>query len=309
MKILVTGGAGFIGSHLVKMLLNEGHTVEIFDDLSKSSMERVKELQNLGASFTKGDIRDLKKLKNILKKDFELVVHLAAKTRVIDSINFPDETNDVNVTGTLKILVACVDLDIKNFIVASSGAVYGDAKKLPLTEELPMIPISPYGASKASIEHYLQSFSHSYDMNCIALRFSNVYGIGQSPEYAGVITKFMKNIQKNEPITIFGDGTNTRDFVSVDDVTHGINMAILKINGKKGSSYNIATGIKTSINQLAELLLEISGKTVKIIHADARKGEIEHSFASIEKAKNELNYTPKIALREGMTKMLNSNKI
>lgn len=308
MKILVTGGAGFIGSYVVKMLLEKDHIVEIFDNLSKSSIEKVKELENLGALFTKGDIRDFEILRDILKKDFELVIHLAAKTRVIDSINFPEETHDVNVTGTLKILMACVDSGVKNVIAASSGAVYGDSKKLPLSEELPMIPISPYGASKSAVEHYLQSFSHSYDMNCIALRFSNVYGIGQSPEYAGVITKFMENIRKNEPIEIFGDGSNTRDFVSIDDVTYGINMAISKISGKKGSSYNIATGIKTSINELAELMLEISGKTVKIIHSESRKGEIEHSYASIDKAKHELNYLPKISLKEGLKKILNYNK-
>ncbi len=304
MKFFVTGGAGFIGGHVVAALLKSNNSVTIYDSFVKNTEEKITPLLDKGATLIKGDITDNESLNNALSNGFEVVIHLAAKTRVIDSINNPEETHHVNVTGTIRLLRACVKHDVKKIIAASSGAVYGDSKILPLSEELPAIPISPYGASKLSLEHYLQAFAHSYDLNCIALRFSNVYGEGQSLDYAGVITKFIDNIKNEKPLIIFGDGEQSRDFVSVDDIVFGIKKAVENIEGKKGNYYNIATGKNTSINDLAKMLLEISGKELEIIHENPKKGEIKHNYASIELARKELEYAPKVLLKDGLKNLM-----
>jgi len=304
MKILVTGGAGFIGRHLVRFLLEKGNSVTIYDNFTKSTEEKIQPLQKNGALLVKGDITNYETLKKALSNGFDAVVHLAAKTGVIDSVKNPEETHYVNVTGTIRVLRACIAQKVKNVVFASSGAVYGDSKSLPLSEDLPTIPISPYGASKISAEHYLQAFAYSFGLNCITLRFSNVYGEGQSSDYAGVITKFMKNIEADIPLVIFGDGMQTRDFVFVDDIAFGILSAIENIHGKKGNYYNIATGKYTTINELAKIMLDISDKSLEIIHDEPRKGEIKYNYASIELAKRELEYSSKVELREGLEKLI-----
>jgi len=309
MKIFVTGGAGFIGRHLVTSLLKNNHSVVILDNFSKGGEEKIAHLLKKGATLVNGDITDYNTIENSLADNFDAVIHLAAKTGVVDSVKFPEETHNVNVTGTVRILRACVENGVKNVVAASSGAVYGDSKVLPLSEELPTIPLSPYGASKIAMEHYLQAFAYSYDLNCISLRFSNVYGEGQSKDYAGVITKFAENISKEKPLTIFGDGLQSRDFVSVNDVAGSIQMALKNIEGKKGNYYNIATGIFTSVNDLAKLMLSLSDKSLEIIHDEPRKGEIKHSYASIQLAKKELGYTPKVKLKDGIEKLLSTSKI
>lgn len=308
MKILVTGGAGFIGKHLVKSLLDTNNTVTIYDNLSKSSEDKIAFLLKMGANFAKGDVTDYDTLTKTFSENFDAVVHLAAKTGVKDSVLDPEENFHNNVTGTVRMLRVCKEQNVKIFVAASSGAVYGDSKVLPLSEDLPTIPISPYGASKICMEYYLQAFAHSYDLNCIALRFSNVYGEGQSIDYAGVITKFMNNIAKDKPLVIFGDGTYTRDFVSVDDVCAGIQNSLEKIEGKKGSSYNLATGKYTSIEDLAKIMISISEKSLEIIHDKPRLGDIKHSYASIELARKELGYEPKVELRQGIERLLKLNK-
>ena len=189
---------------------------------------------------------------------------------------------------------------------ASSAAVYGNPKELPLTENSKIAPISPYGASKLAVEHYMQAFSRSFKFNCISLRIFNVYGKGQSDSYAGVITKFKEKITKNKPLEIFGDGSNTRDFVSVDDVVQSIQKAIEKIDGKKGDYYNIASGNYTTINDLANLMITISGKTLPIEHAESRQGDIHHSQTSIQLATKELGYSPKVQLKNGLKILLES---
>ena len=304
MKFFVTGGAGFIGRHVVASLLKSNNSVTIYDSFVKSTEEKIAPLLEKGAVLIKGDITDYESLTNDLSNSYDVVIHLAAKTRVIDSINNPEETHHVNVTGTIRLLKACVKHHVKKIIAASSCAVYGDSKILPLSEELAAIPISPYGASKLSLEHYLQAFAHSYDLNCISLRFSNVYGEGQSLDYAGVITKFVDNIRNEKPLVIFGDGEQSRDFVSVDDIVFGIKKAVENIEGKKGNYYNIASGKNTSINDLAKMLLTISSKGLEIIHEYPRKGEVKHSYASIELAKKELEYFPKVLLKDGLKHLM-----
>jgi len=305
MKIFVTGGAGFIGSNLVASLLKENNKVMICDNLKNSSKEKISHLLKNGALFVKGDVTVYKSLSKAIA-GFDCVVHLAGETNVQESIQFPERTNQVNVTGTVNLLRACVEQKISNVISASSAAVYGNTKDLPLSENSQTLPTSPYGASKLATENYMQAFSHSYDLNCISLRFFNVYGKGQSNAYAGVITKFMERITENKPLEIFGDGSTTRDFVYVEDVIQSIQNAIEKIDGKKGNFYNIGSGKYTTIEDLAKLMMSISGKSLSIEYKKPRKGDIQHSQTSIWLAQRELGYNPKITLKEGLERLLKS---
>lgn len=303
MKIFVTGGLGFIGRYLVGSLLQEGNKVTIYDNFKNSSNENVTLLKSQGAKFVKGDIGNYKLLLKSIT-DFDLVIHLAADIDVQESIRSPEHNHHVNVTGTLNLLRACVVKKVKNVIAASSAAVYGNQNDLPISENSKTIPLSPYGATKLAMEHYMQAFAHSYDLNCIALRLFNIYGIGQSDAYAGVITRFMKNIKMKKSPVIFGNGSNTRDFVSVNDVVNAFKKSIKKIEGSKGSVYNIASGKHVSIKELAELMLEISDTNLPIVYKKARKGDIKHSQVSIGLAKKYLGYIPKVELREGLEQLL-----
>jgi len=305
LKICVTGGAGFIGSALVKSFLEKNYQVIIFDNFSNSSEENVSTLLNKGASLIKGDIRNFEDIEKALN-DSDLVIHLAAQISVEESIKKPELTHSINVGGTENLLKACVANKVNNIIVASSAAVYGQPKELPLTESSPISPISPYGQSKVEMEKLLQNFSQEYNLNGISLRFFNIYGKDQTDEYAGVITKFMKNISENKPLIIFGDGSNTRDFISIFDVVDSIFSAIEKIEGKKGNYYNVATGNFISIKELAELMLSISDKNLDIKYETPKKGDILHSQTSINLLQKELGFYPKIKLSDGLKKLLES---
>lgn len=306
MNIIVTGGAGFIGRHLVSSLLQDENSVTIYDDLSKSSEEKISALVTKGAKFVKADITDATKLSEVLSKNggYDYLVHLAAKTGVPDSVKNPQVTHHNNVTGSFTVFNECRKHGVENIVVASSAAVYGDPKKLPFIEKSEMNPLSPYGASKLIMENYLQAFSNCYDMNGISLRFANIYGQGQSLDYAGVITKFIDNTKNNKTLTIYGDGTNTRDFISVNDIVSGIKLALKNIYGKKGNAYNLATGTPTLIEDLANLILNISGKSLDIVNAEPRKGDIKHSYASIKLAQEELGYQPQVKLKDGLKNLL-----
>lgn len=303
MKIFVTGGAGFIGQHLVKYLLEKKNKVTIYDNLKNTSKDSMSYLQKLGAKFIKGDVTNF----NLVKKSItgsDIVIHLAAQIDVQDSIKNPQYTHNVNVTGTLNILLACVEKNVKNVIAPSSAAIYGDQKDLPISENSHTNPISPYGATKLAMENYLQAFSQSYDLNCISLRLFNVYGNGQTSAYAGVITKFLQNIKQKKPLVIFGDGSNTRDFVSVDDVVQAFDKSIKQIDGKKGRFYNIASGKYVSITDLAQIMIDISGYKIPIIYKKAKKGDIKHSQVSVWLAKKELGYIPNVQLKEGLQRLI-----
>ncbi|MGI0086671.1 MAG: NAD-dependent epimerase/dehydratase family protein [Nitrosotalea sp.] len=303
MKIFVTGGAGFVGQYLVHSLLNNGHKVTIFDNLSNATKSAVLKLERDGASFVKGDVASYKNVFNS-SHNFDFVIHLAAKTNVEESIVSPELTHLVNVTGTINLLKACIVNKIPNIIIASSAAVYGDSKKMPFYENSVPIPISPYGATKLAIEYYLKAFSNCFPINSVSLRFFNIYGLGQSTAYAGVIDRFMTRVAHNKPPIIFGDGKNTRDFVSIEDIVQAISLAMKKINRKKGDVYNIATGTSVSINELAKLIISISGKKLQIIHKKPKTGEIRHSIASIALAKRDLGYTPKVRLKDGIKRLM-----
>lgn len=305
MRILVTGGAGFIGRHLVKVLINRGDEVTIVDNFSNSSKQEIKDLLDKGANLIEVDITNFEQINKAIR-GHEIVIHLAAKISVEDSIKNPEETNRVNIDGTKNIINIMSKSNIKNLIVASSAAVYGDLKDIQscLDEKSIMNPISPYGKSKLMMEKSIENLIHKSKINCIILRFFNIYGIGQNPEYAGVISKFVTNIKNQQALEIFGDGLQTRDFVSIHDIIESIILAMKKIKQKKFEVYNIASGKTITINSLATTLLEIFDKSLEIIHKPCKVGDIRHSKASISKAQLELGYYPKISLVMGLRQFL-----
>ncbi len=303
MKFFITGGAGFIGRHLIKSLLKNNHEVTIYEDFSNSDKNNIKNICKQGALLINGNLTDYALLEKNLK-GFDFVIHLAAKIDILESIHNPEITNQINVEGTINVLRACVTNNIQNIIGASSAAIYGNPETIPVTEETIPNPVSPYGADKISMEFYLRAFANAFDLNTISLRFFNVYGKGQSNAYAGVITKFMEKITSEKPLEIFGDGSNTRDYIFIDDLIHGILQAIKNIQGNKGTTYNIASGKSTSINELAALMLKISRKKLEIVHKSPRSGDLLFSEVLISKAKNELKYYPKFDLESGLSKLL-----
>jgi UDP-glucose 4-epimerase len=303
MKFLITGGAGFIGRHLCESLLENNHQVTIYEDFSNSNEENIKNICEHGALVIRGDLSNYLLLEKSLK-GFDFVIHLAAKIDILESIRNPEISNKVNVEGTINVLRACAENNVQNIIAASSAAIYGNPKIIPVTEDSIPNPISPYGADKLSMEFYLRAFANAFNLNTISLRFFNVYGKGQSNAYAGVITKFLKNIKENKSIEIFGDGKNTRDYVFIDDLIHGVLQAIKNIQGQRGTIYNLASGKSTSVNNLALLMLKISNKKLRIIHKSPRSGDLLFSEVQISKAKNELQYSPKFNLELGLTKLL-----
>ena len=298
MKILVTGGAGFIGRHLVESFLKE-HEITIYDNLSNSSKSDIIHLDKV--NFIKGDILDYDTLLES-SKGIDVIIHLAAKMDVTESVINPKETMNVNVNGTQNVLKCCVQNKINKIIFASSAAVYGDNDDT-ITEESQTSTLSPYGESKLLAENKIISFVEKNNLDAVILRIFNVYGKGQTEQYAGVITKFANNITQNESLTIYGDGQQTRDFISINDVVEAYHYALENIHKKKGNVYNIGSGTSTSITQLAELMIEQSGKNLQINYADTKKGEIKHSVADVTLAKNELDFIAKIKLKDGLAKI------
>lgn len=294
MNILISGGMGFVGIHLSKYLIKQGHNITIFDNLSNSQLTSIS-----GITFVKGNILDTELLFKSLN-DIELVIHLAAQIDVSDSIRNPENTMKINVDGTKNLLNACVKKNIKNFIAISTAAVFGNQDEL-LDENSKTIPISPYGESKLLMEKIIDEYSKKHNINSIILRFFNLYGDGQSSQYAGVITKFLKRIRENQPLEIYGDGNQTRDFIHIDDAVKCIHQAILHLNGKIGKIYNVGSGKSVSILELAKMLIKISGKQLPIVFKPEIQGDILHSQTSINNVKNELHFKPQVLLQEGLS--------
>ncbi len=296
MKIVVTGGAGFIGLHLVNHLLKEENQITILDNFSNSDKNLTKILQHKNLKIIEGDIRKINDVNNCLKEQ-DIVIHLAAKISVSQSILNPSETFEVNVDGTKNVLEACKKNNIKKIIIASSAAVYGEGGSgMKLKENTKTDPVSPYGKSKLIMEQEIEKNLLKYNkLDCIILRFFNIFGVGQTSEYAGVITKFVERISLDKPLEIFGDGMQTRDFVSIHDIVESINAAIK--NGKNGT-YNIASGKAITINKLAEFMISLSGKNLEIHHISEKHGDIRHSEADISLAREKIGYLPKLKLDE-----------
>ena len=299
---MVTGGAGFIGRHLVAKLLHDQHEITIFDNFSSSSKNDITHLLEDGVGLVTGDILDYDLLLKSMP-NYDFVIHLAAQTSVSQSVANPKTTADIIVDGTVNVLKSCVKTNVKNIIFSSSAAVYGNSINTLLAENAQLSPLSSYGASKLVAEYNLLAFSKLFGLNCISLRLFNVYGNGQSSE-AGVIRKFLKNISNDVPIEIFGDGVQSRDFVHVSDVIQAFYCAIRNIEAKRGENYNIGSGKATSINELAALLLSGKGKDLQLIHKPALEGEIKDSKADISLAENDIGYSPQMSLSDGLASLI-----
>jgi UDP-glucose 4-epimerase len=302
LKFFITGGAGFIGRHLVAKLLHDKHEITIFDNFSSSSKNDITHLLEDGVGLVTGDILDYDLLLKSMP-NYDFVIHLAAQTSVSQSVANPKTTADIIVDGTVNVLKSCVKTNVKNIIFSSSAAVYGNSINTLLAENAQLSPLSSYGASKLVAEYNLLAFSKLFGLNCISLRLFNVYGNGQSSE-AGVIRKFLKNISNDVPIEIFGDGVQSRDFVHVSDVIQAFYCAIRNIEAKRGEVYNIGSGTATSINELASLLISSKGKDLQVIHKPALEGEIKDSKADISLAENDIGYSPRVSLSDGLANLV-----
>ena len=292
-KAVVTGGAGFVGSHLTDTLVAEGYAVAVVDDLSAGKRENVNEAAKLHVM----DVRDSKALAPIFA-GVDYVFHLAALPRVQYSIDFPEETNSVNVGGTLAVLKAAKDAGVKRVVYAASSSAYGNQEKLPLTEDMPPEPLSPYALQKHVGELYARVFSEVYSLPTVSVRYFNVYGPRLDPEgaYALVIGKFLKQKKEGGALTVTGDGEQTRDFTHIRDIVRGTMLAATSDTVGKGEVINLGRGEETSINQLAAL---IGGPVTHI----APRLEPKHTRADISKAKALLGWAPEVALEDGIAEL------
>ena len=301
MRVFVTGGCGFIGSHLVDALITGGHTVTVLDDLSNGKMDNLKNhFENPAFRFIQGDIRDAGAVKKAIA-DADAVIHEAAMISVPLSVKNPELTNSVNVEGTLNLLRASSNRDIKRFVFASSCAVYGEQTKFPIREDAPPNPLSPYASSKLTAEKKCLAFHDEGGLETVCLRYFNVYGPRQaSGEYAGVMVKFLERLRADQPPTIYGDGEQTRDFVHVQDVAEATLLA-LKHDDVAGEVINIGTGRRVKINELCQIFLKTADKPhIKPVHEDARVGDVRYSQADISKGRKLLGFEPKVSLEKGV---------
>ncbi|MGQ0794855.1 MAG: GDP-mannose 4,6-dehydratase [Nitrosopumilaceae archaeon] len=321
-NVLVTGGLGFIGHHMVKKLSTQSNlkitvldikpienvkTIFGFNDLSvNSNFENAVDFfsENNQITFISGDIRDREIVLKIFEKEqFDTCIHLAAKVSVVDSISNPEETFATNEYGTLNVLDGCAENLVETFVFASSGAVYGEPKLLPIREDHVLEPISPYGASKVSGEALLCSYVFSGKINKgVSLRFFNVYGEGQNPQYAGVITKFAERLSKGLPPLIYGDGKQTRDFVYVGDIVQALMLAAQSKEVTHGyQTFNVATGKSVNIIELVLMMMKIFDKNLPPIFENERVGEIKDGSANISKIREVLGFKANVDLESGLT--------
>lgn len=298
MQILLTGGAGFIGSHLVDALLKKVNKVHVVDNLSTGKLENL----NLSATFYKMDICDPGLGELVCSIRPEIVYHLAAQVSVPRSIHNPYEDTRVNILGTVNLLEACVKAGVKRIVFSSSAAVYGLPQYLPINEAHPLNTISPYGASKAAAEEYIRLYQRMYGMNYVILRYANVYGPRQDAEgEGGVVSIFSSRLASREALTIFGSGEQTRDFVYVKDTVRA-NLAAATCS--PNYTINVGTGEATSINKLAQTMISITNTSVEIIHQPERPGDIRHSVISPQLALEVMGWQPIYKLKDGLKDML-----
>lgn len=291
-RILVTGGAGFIGSRLASRLCQDNDVV-VLDSLVSGDRETVP----AEAEFIEGDIRDESAVADAIA-GVDCVFHEAALVSVDRSVEVPTESHDNNVEGTLTILEAARGQDTR-VVLASSAAIYGHPEEIPITEDHPTEPTSPYGLDKLACDHYARLYHDRYGTETVALRYFNAYGPGQTGgDYAGVISIFIEQALAGEDITVEGDGEQTRDFVYIDDIVDA-NVAAAQTSAV-GAGYNVGTGESVTIRELAELIQDITDTDSDIVHTDPREGDIDHSRAAISKAKANLDFEASVSLREGL---------
>jgi UDP-glucose 4-epimerase len=299
MRYLVTGGAGFIGSHTADEIVRRGHDVVVLDDLSTGKIENLAEIRST-IQFTKESIANLDALREVCR-GVNCVIHLAAQTSVPRSVKDPIETNLINVNGTLNVLVAARDAGVKRVVFASSCAVYGKSAVLPIREHGDLGPISPYGLSKQIGEAYGRVFQELYGLEFVALRYFNVFGPRQDPgsPYSGVLSLFNAALLSGIQPTIYGDGEQSRDFVYVANVVDAILLAA-ESKSASGLAINVGTGNSHTLNQTLAQLEKITGRPARAKYAQPREGDIRHSQADISLAKETLSYDPRIAFEEGL---------
>jgi nucleoside-diphosphate-sugar epimerase len=297
---LVTGGAGFIGSHLVEELVRRGEQVRVLDNFLTGRRENIAPFLDK-IELIEGDIRDLETCRRAVK-GVDYVLHQAALISVPLSMKDPVTTHDVNISGTLHLLWASIEARIKRFIFASSAAVYGDDGRLPQKEGNEGRPLSPYALSKSFGEKYCHFFHHSHALETISLRYFNVFGPRQDPlsPYASVIPLFIEKALAGERLQIYGDGEQSRDFIFVSDVVEANLRAAAAPAEAAGCVYNIACGERTTVNALAAEISRHAGTSVEAVHADPRPGDIRHSFADVSRARSALGFSPGVDFQEGM---------
>ena len=290
---LVTGGAGFIGTNLVHFLVEKGHRVTVVDDLTAGKRERLPD----AIDFHKLDIRDTVALGHVCE-GVDVIIHLAALPRLQFSIDHPQLAHDVNITGTLSVLEAARSAGVKRVVYAASSSAYGDQEILPLTTDLPPQPKTPYALQKYVGEAYMKLWSELFGLKTVSLRFFNVYGPHLDPDgaYALVIGRFLKLASEGQPLTVVGDGEQTRDFTHVRDVVSALYQASMSGQVGRGEVFNVGAGVQTTINELTKLI----GGEVTYVPA---RIEAKHSLADIEVTKKVLNWEPKVSLEEGIAEL------
>ncbi len=299
-KVLVVGGAGFIGSNLVGKLAEEGAVVTVLDDLFTGDLSNIDLNKNI--SFVKGSVTDFDLVEELVR-NAQMVFNLACRN-IIVSTKRPREDFNVNVGGMLNVLIAAKKHGIEKVVYSSSASVYGNARYLPINEDDRLTILNPYAASKLAAENYCMAFYESYGIPIVLLRYSNVYGVKQSPNnpYCGVVSKFFESVLNDEPPQIHGDGEQTRDYTYVDDVVEATMLAALSPKGV-GEVLNVGTGKETSVKELAKMVLEISGKNSKPILIDRRDiDNIRRRVLNIEKVRKNLKWIPTTTLEEGLKK-------
>lgn len=299
MRYLVTGGAGFIGSNIVDELLRRGHAVTVLDDLSTGKERNIAHVAGK-IDFRKGTITDLETVRACCQSA-DYVIHLAARTSVPKSVADPLETNHVNIDGTLNVLVAARDAKVKRVAFAASSAAYGETPTLPKVETMQPAPISPYGVTKYVGELYGQVFHRIYGLECVSLRYFNVFGPRQDPssQYSGVLSRFMLAVLEGKPPVIFGDGEQSRDFTYVDNVVDET-LRACEATGAPGQVFNGGTGARITLNQVVALLEKITGRKLKAQYEPPRAGDIRDSQADVTLARDVLGYRPLVAFEEGL---------
>lgn len=300
-KIFITGGAGFVGSHTVDRLLKEGNSVTVFDIKPWKDAINIHH-QEGKLTYIEGNICDY----DLVKKSIgghNSVLHLAAVVSVPLSVQDPINSHETNVTGTLHVLEAARKANISRVVYASSAAVYGDQRSLPVTEDVSLVPQSPYGLHKAINDEYAALYERQFGLRTMGLRYFNIFGKRQDPSspYSGVISIFADRIKRGEQLTIYGDGNATRDFVHVDNI---VDANIKSLSSDAVGVCNIASGIETTLNELVSTLGEITGSEPRVEYQPKRPGDVEKSYASIAEASRCIGYTPSVSLKEGLVDLL-----
>ena len=297
---LVTGGAGFIGSHIVRRLVSDGQHVRVVDNLSTGTNSRLDDVRQ-SIDFLQGDLAD-EEVSKAAVRGIDCVLHQAAIPSVQRSINNPIGTNRANVTATLNLLESCRQANVRRFVYAASSSAYGDVEVLPKVESMPVNPLSPYALQKWVGEYYCKLYHRLYRLETISLRYFNVFGPTQDPrsEYSAVIPKFITAILAKKPITVYGDGEQSRDFTYVENIVEANLLAAEASSGAAGNVYNIGCGARVSLNTLIGLLEENIGVKAEVAYANPKAGDVRHSLADIAQARHVLGYEPKVMLNEGL---------